>query len=103
MFKKVLKVLWWVSKWYLKLTVLYWAFIGMAEAALRARKYNSLLAFTKEHNMKKARKKIFYMLESIILNTAIWKWKYGLGLTDKEPGEIPEPKKSEEKTEESEA
>lgn len=103
MIKKVLKVVWCFSKWYLRLTVLYWAFIGAAEAFLYARKYGIILNFMKKHGMKTPRRKITFIISQMIFDRALWKWKFGLGLTNEEPGEISEPEKSEEETKEPEA
>lgn len=96
MCKKVLKGLWWCSKWYLKLTVLYWAFIGMAEAAWCAGIANPYLNAARKTKNWKLHRAITNKCNNMIFEKAIKKWKEGLGLNGKMENK---PEESEEKKE----
>ena len=82
MCKKVLKCLWWCLKWYLKLNVLYWAFIGLAEAATCVRIADPYLEMARKTRNRKLRGRILIKCNIMILENAIIKWKRGLGLND---------------------
>ena len=91
MCKEILKVLWWYLKWYLKLNVLYWAFIGLAEIPLKLRLIEELKPdITYSQKVK--------LVNIYIFEKAKNNWKNMIGLNDEaetKPGESEEKKESE--------
>lgn len=98
MLKKGFKALLWVGKWYLRLTILLWAFVGIGEVAEQFGRLSGTWKKVRNIKDRKTRwqykKKLRRIIQNYVWDMTVAKWKFGLGLPIK--------KKSEEATEEKE-
>ena len=84
MLKKTLKALLWVGKWYVRLTILLLAFIGIGEIVEQQGRLSGTYEKVnkiKDRKLRKTyKKKIRRLIQNYVLDAALLKWKFGLGL-----------------------